>query len=85
MISRTLRFISAIYVEKAVIYELAKRDFQQQYMGSYLGFVWVFLQPLLFITVLYPCKKKSAGRPGLFAGSIKIEETPIFHQLPNLS
>jgi len=33
--------------------ELAKRDFQKQYSGSYLGFVWVYLQPLLFISVLY--------------------------------
>lgn len=43
----------AIYAQRSVLYELAKRDFQSQYMGSYLGFVWVYLQPLLFITVLY--------------------------------
>lgn len=53
MIFKISSFISDIYQKRQVIYELAKRDFQQQYMGSYLGFVWVFLQPLLFISVLY--------------------------------
>ncbi len=53
MIKRTKSFFSAIYDKRSILYELAKRDFQQQYMGSYLGFVWVYLQPLLFITVLY--------------------------------
>ncbi len=53
MIKRTKNFIKDIYDKRSILYELAKRDFQRQYMGSYLGFVWVFLQPLLFITVLY--------------------------------
>lgn len=46
-------FIADIARKRVFIYELAKRDFQQQYQGSYLGFVWMFLQPLLFILVLY--------------------------------
>ena len=33
--------------------ELVKRDIQQKYMGSYLGLVWIFLQPLIFISILY--------------------------------
>ncbi|GAB4343844.1 MAG: ABC transporter permease [Desulfobulbaceae bacterium] len=53
LLSRTLNFLADIYVKRLVIYELAKRDFQKQYMGSYLGFVWVFLEPLLFILILY--------------------------------
>ena len=53
MINRTKSFLTDIYDKRSILYELAKRDFQQQYMGSYLGFVWVYLQPLLFITVLY--------------------------------
>ena len=36
-----------------VIFDLSVRDYQQQYQGTYLGFVWMFLQPLLFIAVLY--------------------------------
>jgi len=53
MIHRIQSFITDIYDKRSILYELAKRDFQQQYMGSYLGFIWVYLQPLLFITVLY--------------------------------
>jgi len=53
MVNRTKGFLLDIYVKRAIIYELAKRDFQQQYMGSYLGFLWSFLQPLIFILILY--------------------------------
>ena len=53
MIIRTKKFLQDIYDKRSILYELAKRDFQRQYMGSYLGFVWVYLQPLLFISVLY--------------------------------
>jgi ABC-type polysaccharide/polyol phosphate export permease len=53
MITRAKYFMIDIYVKRDIIYELAKRDFQRQYMGSYLGFLWVFLQPLIFIAILY--------------------------------
>jgi len=53
MIIRAKDFIKDIYDKRAILYGLAKRDFQKQYKGSYLGFVWVYLQPLLFIGVLY--------------------------------
>lgn len=53
MIKRTKYFLKDIYNKRSILYELAKRDFQRQYMGSYLGFVWVYLQPLLYIGVLY--------------------------------
>jgi lipopolysaccharide transport system permease protein/teichoic acid transport system permease protein len=53
MIKRTKNFITDILDKRSILYELAKRDFQRQYMGSYLGFVWVYLQPLLFVGVLY--------------------------------
>lgn len=53
MLNSVSAFLLDIVNKRAVILELAKRDFQQQYQGSYLGFVWMFLQPLLFISVLY--------------------------------
>ena len=53
VIVRVKGFLREIYTKRELLLELAKRDFQQQYMGSYLGFIWVFLQPLLFISVLY--------------------------------
>lgn len=36
-----------------LVRSLVVRDYQQQYQGTYLGFLWVYLQPLLFIGVLY--------------------------------
>lgn len=53
MIKSTYYFFRDIYDKRSIIYELVKRDVQQQYTGSYLGFVWLFLQPLLFVSVLY--------------------------------
>jgi lipopolysaccharide transport system permease protein/teichoic acid transport system permease protein len=46
-------FLMDVFKKKAVIYELARRDFKQQYLGSYLGLLWMFLEPLLYILVLY--------------------------------
>lgn len=53
MIKSTYYFFRDIVDKRSIIYELVKRDLQQQYMGSYLGVVWLFLQPLLFISILY--------------------------------
>lgn len=36
-----------------LVRNLIVRDYQQQYQGTFLGFLWVYLQPLLFIGVLY--------------------------------
>ena len=45
-------FILEIVDKRMIIFVLAKREFQSTYMGSYLGFMWAFLQPLMFIAVL---------------------------------
>ena len=51
--NKILQFLNDIYNKRSILFELAKRDFQKQYMGSYLGFIWVYLQPLLFVSVIY--------------------------------
>lgn len=53
MIKSTFNFFRDIINKRSIILELVKRDIQQQYMGSYLGMVWLILQPLLFIFILY--------------------------------
>jgi len=53
MIKSSYYFLADLVNKRTVVFELAKRDFQQQYQGSYLGVLWAFLQPLLFISVLY--------------------------------
>ncbi len=46
-------FLKDLWNKKRLIIELVKRDLASQVRGSYLGFVWIFLQPLSFIFVLY--------------------------------
>lgn len=46
-------FIKDLYRIRHIILELAKRDYKQVHMGSYLGLVWNYLQPMLFVGVLY--------------------------------
>ena len=53
MLKSIIGFISDVINKRRVIYELAKRDFKQQYQGSYLGFIWMFLQPIMYVSVLY--------------------------------
>ena len=46
-------FLAEIYRKRYVILELARRDFKSKYMTTYLGFIWTYLQPLLFILILW--------------------------------
>lgn len=47
------RFNEHMRTARSLLFDLARRDYQQQYQGAYLGFLWVYIQPLLFIGVLY--------------------------------
>jgi len=53
MVKSTYFFFRDIIDKRSLIYELVKRDLQQEYVGSYLGLVWMFIQPLIFILILY--------------------------------
>ncbi len=45
--------VKEIYAKKYIIYELAKRDFELKYKGSYFGFFWTLLQPALFVLIIW--------------------------------
>lgn len=47
------KFLNEIFSRRFLIYTLAKRDFQNQYTGSYFGVIWNFLQPIAFIFILW--------------------------------
>jgi lipopolysaccharide transport system permease protein/teichoic acid transport system permease protein len=49
----TKAFANEIFRKRFAIYELAKRDFQAQYIGSYLGIFWTYIQPFLFIMLIW--------------------------------
>lgn len=36
-----------------LIFELAKKDFQIKYLGSYLGIIWAFVQPTITILIFW--------------------------------
>ncbi len=46
------RFVLDIFRKKSAIYELARRDFQEQNKSTYLGIVWGYIQPLVYIFLL---------------------------------
>lgn len=46
-------FILDIIKSRRMILELSKKDFQSRYLGSYLGIVWAFANPLIYIGLLW--------------------------------
>ena len=53
MLRPALFFLMDLFRQRYLIIQLAKRDYQQQYAGSYLGFAWVYIQPLLYVSILF--------------------------------
>jgi len=50
---RVILFLREIYNGKTLIYELAKNDLRNRYLGSYLGIVWAFVQPVVTIMIFW--------------------------------
>ncbi len=48
-----LLFLKDIYERRYLIFQLAKREVKSTYAGSFLGPVWVLLEPLAFMMVLW--------------------------------
>lgn len=46
-------FLQDLRKNKFVIFQLAKRDYKNRYIGSFLGFLWSIIQPIVMIFVLY--------------------------------
>jgi ABC-type polysaccharide/polyol phosphate export permease len=53
MIKATKEFAIGLIDNRSLILDLARRDYKQINQGSYLGIVWNYLQPIIFISVLY--------------------------------
>ncbi|MDX4026631.1 ABC transporter permease [Aliarcobacter skirrowii] len=52
-IKEFFRFLKHIYSSRELLLTLIKNDFRKQYLGSYLGLLWAFIQPLTFIVVIW--------------------------------
>ncbi len=48
-----LLFIKDILQNRSIFKSLVKNDFRQRYLGSYLGILWAFIQPLITVFIFW--------------------------------
>lgn len=48
-----LKFLKDLVQSRAIILELTKQDFKSQYLGSYLGLVWAFVNPAITVVIFW--------------------------------
>ncbi len=48
-----LRFLVTLFRSRGLVWDLARRDIQARYLGSYLNFLWAFVQPTVTILILW--------------------------------
>ena len=48
-----LRFVVTLFKSRSLIFNLARRDIQSKYLGSYLNFLWAFVQPTITILLIW--------------------------------
>lgn len=53
MLKRFYYFVRLIFLQRYLIGSMAKREVTTQYIGSFLGFIWTFINPLVLIVVLW--------------------------------
>jgi len=52
-ILRFKEFMGHVIENHSLIFTLIKNDFKKQYLGSYLGIFWAFVEPLTYIIVIW--------------------------------
>jgi len=53
MIKSFIYFIKLIFLQKHLIISMAKRELATKYVGSLLGFIWTFINPIVMIFVFW--------------------------------
>ncbi len=53
MLSAVIEFVAGLFSKRLVIWQLARQDFRNRYLGSVLGFAWTFIQPLAMALILW--------------------------------
>ncbi len=46
-------FLKDLFLRRNMIIELAKQDFRSKYLGSYLGILWAFIHPTIYVSILW--------------------------------
>ena len=52
-ISMRFCFVRDLYRNRALLWELTRKDLQQRYLGSYLGILWAFIQPAITVGIFW--------------------------------
>ena len=66
------RFLKHIFQSRHLLVTLVKNDFKKQYLGSYFGLIWAFVQPLTFMLVIWFVFTYG------FRASTLLDDTPFF-------
>ena len=53
MVRHFINFLIDLYRNRALILQLTVRDFKSRYLGSYLGLLWAFIQPVVTILIFW--------------------------------
>lgn len=53
MVKDFISFFSVLFTQRQLVLSMAQREVRSRYVGSLLGFIWTFLQPLVMITVFW--------------------------------
>lgn len=53
MVHNVINFLRETLRSRRIVLELAREDFRSRYLGSYLGIVWAFVNPLAVICVFW--------------------------------
>ena len=53
MLNKLVPFLHQAIQSRRIVFDLACRDFKSRYLGSYLGIVWAFINPLVTILVFW--------------------------------
>ena len=46
-------FLQDFFQNRELLWELTKKDFRLRYLGSYLGILWAFIQPLITVVIFW--------------------------------
>jgi len=52
-LSMFLTFLREMVKNRHIIIELTKNDFRKKYLGSYLGILWAFVHPTIYICIVW--------------------------------
>jgi lipopolysaccharide transport system permease protein/teichoic acid transport system permease protein len=69
-----LKYIGDMVSGSGLVFELTRRDFKSKYLGSYLGLLWAFVNPAVYVVILWFVFH-------LGFKSSPVENFPFFHWL----